>query len=204
MDEWEYAQTTERSYYRMRNHVSFGSLKLGYDDDPMQGHQVELYQGELHPRINSWQMHGITSMALPGASVFAIFQGGQRSIGTIVATEDTRYRPKGLKPGEIHGYMIDEAKKDGSDGKTRSLFKGLLGWVHDIFGKVIHIGTNADTQTIEITSNTTIRIKAPTIILDGMVKLGGEDANIPVSMQGTVDSHGDTDVSGFATNVRVK
>ncbi len=47
-------------------------------------------------------------------------------------------------------------------------------------------------------------ITAQTIVLDGVVKLGGADADTPASMKGTIDTNGDADVSNLATRVFVK
>lgn len=46
-------------------------------------------------------------------------------------------------------------------------------------------------------------IKAATIVLDGLVKLGGEEANRPASAEGTLDTANDADVANFATRVLV-
>jgi hypothetical protein len=107
-------------------------------------------------------------MPLPGAQALVLFRTGGRSMGTVLATEDPRYRPKGLKPGETHGYMIDEAQKDGTGGKARSLFKGALGWVHTILGKKIHVGDD-DTEEIVIKgkSSVTIEITGQKITITG-------------------------------------
>ena len=58
-------------------------------------------------------------MPLPGSQGLVLFHGGKRSLGTIIAVDDARYRPTGLKPGEAHGYMVDGAQKDGT-GVTNS------------------------------------------------------------------------------------
>lgn len=204
MADWETEQLAERIYFRMRNTVSFTKLGIGNDDDEMQHHQAELYQGEVRDGVQRMQEHGLSTMPLPGSHAIIMHHGGQRSLGTVVGTEDPRYRPRGLKPGETHGYMIDGADKKGENGTLRSLWKGVLGWTHSLFGKVINIGTEADTETIVITSKTKITIKAPTIVLDGLVLLGGEDATRWASAEGTVDSAGDTDVSNLATKVKLK
>lgn len=204
MADWETEQLAERIYFRMRNTVSFTKLGIGNDDDEMQHHQAELYEGEVRDGVQRMQEHGLSTMPLPGSHAIIMHHGGQRSIGTVVGTEDPRYRPKGLKPGETHGYMIDEADKKGENGKLRSLWKGALGWTHSLFGKTINMGTAADTETIVITSKTKITLVAPMIVLEGLVKLGGDDANKPASMEGTVDSDGDVEVSNFATKVLMK
>ncbi len=47
-------------------------------------------------------------------------------------------------------------------------------------------------------------ITADEIVLAGVVKLGGDDADQPAAMKGTVDTGGNADVSNLATKVFVK
>lgn len=49
-----------------------------------------------------------------------------------------------------------------------------------------------------------LTLKGMTIVLDGVVKLGGADADKEAAMRGTTDSAGDTDVGNLATRVFVK
>ena len=168
-DPWEMAEMAERIWFRMRNQVSWAKLKLGNDDDKIQHHQLELYQDEIRSGVNRLQEHGLSTMPLPGAYGLVVFNGGQRSLPTVLATEDPRYRPTGLKPGETHGYMIDEAQKDGTGGKMRSLWKGALGWVHTVLGKKVHIGDD-DTEEVIIkgkTGTVTIQITGQSVTITG-------------------------------------
>ena len=52
--------------------------------------------------------------------------------------------------------------------------------------------------------NGKVTITAETIVLDGVVKLGGEDADKPAAMKGTIDTGGNADISNLATKVLVK
>lgn len=167
-DDWQFADAVERVYFRMRNTVGWATLALGDDSKQVQNHQVELYQGEVRNGIQRLQEHGFSSMPLPGARALAIFHSGKKSLGTAVAVDDPRYRPTGLKPGETHGYMIDGAAKDGTGGTMRSLWKGTLGWIHDIFGKTINFGQDSNTQTINIghSGSLTINVSGGTINLN--------------------------------------
>lgn len=59
--------------------------------------------------------------------------------------------------------------------------------------------------SMEINSpNGTMTLTAPTIVLNGFVKIGGADAANPVSMLGTIDTHGDAEASNLATKAVVK
>ena len=72
--------------------------------------QVELLKGELRDRMERFQEYGYTSVPLAGAEAAAIFVGGNRDHGIIVATEDRRFRLKDLAPGEVALYT-DEGDK---------------------------------------------------------------------------------------------
>lgn len=64
--------------------------------------------------------------------------------------------------------------------------------LYDQFGGFIHLKDGK------------IHIKSAKIILEGTVYLGGEDADKEVSMKGTIDSAGHSDVSSLATKAFTK
>lgn len=72
--------------------------------------------------------------------------------------------------------------------------------IYDHLGNVVSL-VQAEMRIVHATR---IHLVAPTIVLEGDVKLGGEDANRPASAEGTVDSGGDIEASNFATRVWVK
>lgn len=71
--------------------------------------------------------------------------------------------------------------------------------LYDHLGNIVSIVMNE----LRIVHATKITMVAPEIVLDGLVKLGGEDANRPASAQGTIDSAGHTEESNLATRVLV-
>lgn len=140
MEPWEQEQLAERIYYRMRNSIASVKLGPGDDETPWQNHQGEYYQQEVMTKVPRVQQFGHSSMPLTGGHAVSLSHGGFRAISMIIAADDVRYRPTKLKPGEQQGYMVTDAKKDGTEGKTRLLWKGILGWTHKVFGKSIQIG----------------------------------------------------------------
>lgn len=139
-----------RSHWRVRNGLSRVTLLLGDDSKPgAQVWQSEGYPTETRDGVQRLGAFGFSSMPLPGASAAVAFQGGYRGFGTILGIEDHRYRPTGLKPGEVHHYMVADAKANGTGGKTRSILKGLLGWIVTLYGKTINIG-DVDAVTINV------------------------------------------------------
>lgn len=181
-DDWQLQQTAERIYFKTRNLVGWATLALGDDSKQVQNHQLEVYEGEVRNGVQRIQEHGLSTMPLPGAKAMVIFHGGKRGLGTAVAVEDARYRPTGLQPGESHGYMVDGAAKDGTGGTMRTLWKGRLGWEHDVFGKTINIG---DTNAVTINVGTTA--SAVTI------NMGGSSATVNINA-----GSGDVKVNGVS------
>jgi phage gp45-like len=128
--------------YRTRSVISRATLKLGDDSQPVQTWQIEGFPGEIRDGVQRLHAFGISSMPLPGAKAHVSWQGGYRGFGTITSVEDPRYRPKGLKGGETHIYMVDGAQaSDGTGGTLRTLLKGAIGWLTTLLGKTITIGT---------------------------------------------------------------
>lgn len=114
--------------------VARAILKIVDDSLPIQAVQVDLLSGETRDRVERMQEYGFTSVPLPGCRGISLFIGGDRSSGSIIATEDYRYRKKGLKAGEVAIYT-DE-------------------------GDCIHLKRG---RVIEITATNGVTVNAPTV-----------------------------------------
>ena len=73
---------------------------------------VKLMAGEDHPQVPVMQHFGLASAPLTGSEALIIFLGGDRSNGVVVATDDPRYRPLHLEPGEIAIYSAGDMPED--------------------------------------------------------------------------------------------
>jgi phage baseplate assembly protein V len=80
--------------------VGRGVLALVNDAAKMQGVQVQLLSGEVRD-MERFQNYGLTSQPHAGAEVAAVFVGGNRNHGLVLAVDDRRYRLKGLQGGEV-------------------------------------------------------------------------------------------------------
>lgn len=140
----------ERVYHRIRNTSARLTLHLSDDSQATQLHQTEGYLGEVRDGAHRYGEFGFSSMPLPGAKAYAVYHGGARGLPTITGVEDPRYRPTGLKGGEHQLWMVDGAQSDGTGGTTRAILKAALGWITSLFGTAINIGTQQDTQTIDL------------------------------------------------------
>ncbi|WP_392439110.1 phage baseplate assembly protein V [Cloacibacillus evryensis] len=91
---------------RDRIALAVGRVVLRLIDDtlPLQAIQIEALCGEVRDSVERLQNYGFTSVPLSGCRAVAVFPGGDRSSGIVVATDDIRYRKKGLRPGEVAVY----------------------------------------------------------------------------------------------------
>ncbi len=122
------------------------------DDGPgVQAVQASGLADEL-VEAERFQNYGFTAVPLPGAEAVAVFCGGLRSHGMVIAVEDRRYRLKGLKPGEVAVY----------DDQGQSFV---------LTGEGIRIVT---AKSIEIEAGEHFRVTAPDIELIGNVVVGGQ------------------------------
>ncbi len=71
--------------------------------------------------------------------------------------------------------------------------------IYDHLGNIVSVVENK----VRIVAAESVTIVAPTIVLDGDVKLGGPGANRPASAKGTVDTAGAEDIGNLATKVWV-
>jgi phage baseplate assembly protein V len=97
-------------HVRVRNLVSRAVVKLVDDSTKMQLLQVGLLADEVREEVEHFQEYGFTSVAPDGAEGVAIFAGGSRDHGVILAVGDRRVRLKGLQKGEVAVYNREGAK----------------------------------------------------------------------------------------------
>lgn len=65
---------------------------------------LELLADEEHPKTPVVQQFGLASAPMNGSEAVVLFLGGDRANGVVVATDDPRYRPMDLQPGEVAIY----------------------------------------------------------------------------------------------------
>ena len=150
---WDCHDPGSQQQFRTRNSISRGTVHLVDDTGVAQVVQAELYPTELRyaQRLSHF---GFGSVALPGASTVNLHQGGHRGNNAVLGVEDGRYRPRSMHGGESVQYMVDGAAADGTGGTTRTIVQGLLGWIANLFGATINIGTMADTVTLNVNGQT--------------------------------------------------
>lgn len=132
------------------------------------------YAGEELTGVHRVMPFGLHSHAPKGSHSLAIAARGQRTLVAALGLEDPQHRPKNRELGSTAIYD--------ANGSIVSLVQANIRIVH---AKEIHL-------------------VAPKIYLEGTCYLGGSDASTPASMQGTVDTGGNSDVSNLATKVLLK
>jgi phage baseplate assembly protein V len=137
---WNVDDQSARSNSRIRNTLGRASIVKVDDTQPAQLLQIESHNTEVRDNLQRLGNVGHGSVPLPGASAIILWPSGHRGYGVVVGIEDGRYRARGYRGGESHVSMVDGAKADGTGGTLRKLSEGLLGWIHNLYGKTISVG----------------------------------------------------------------
>lgn len=154
------------------------------DDPKMQSVQAELLKGELRDSLERFQNYGFTSVPHPGAEGVAVFVGGNRDHGILVAVDDRRYRLKGMQGGEVALYT-DEGDKVHLK-RNREI---------EVITKTLKI--TCETATVEASEKVTI--DTPETEITGNLIVGGN-----MNVAGNSVSAGQvSDVNGSMQEMRV-
>lgn len=164
---------TEDIRGKVRLMVGRAILAAISDAGPIQTAQAKLLADETHDDMERVQEYGLTSVPLPGAEGVVVFVGGNRDHGLIVATDDRRYRIKGLQGGEVAIYT--------DEGDTIILKRG---------------------RVIEITAGTKVRIVTPLLEVTGEVKDKCDSTGRTMSgMRAIYNAHTHSDPQGGNVSV---
>lgn len=158
----------------MRAMIIRGRLEAVEDDGDMQMMRLKGRRGEMFSGVPRVQPFGFSSNPPAGSHGLMLGLGGRHDRAMAIGVEHPASRPRNVSAG---GTVIYDA-----NGQAVSLVE----------------------HQIRLVSAQRITLKAPEIVLEGLVKLGGADADKPASMEGTTDTSGDADVGNFATKVLMK
>ncbi|MBM3114998.1 phage baseplate assembly protein V [Jeongeupia naejangsanensis] len=149
----------ERLARRVRLMVARAVVNLVNDAGGLQLLQVSALADETRDDVERAQNYGLTSVPLPGATVVMVAVAGSRDHLVATAVDDPRYRPTGLKAGEVCVYT--------NEGDRIHLQNGRL---VEISTKTLRI--NADTL-IELNTDK-LQINAPLTNSSGQLKTAGD------------------------------
>lgn len=103
------------------------------DSKNMQLAQAIFLAGEVKDDMERFQNFGFTSTPISGAEALAVFLGGERDHGVIIAVDDRRFRVKSLGPGQTAIYdafgsviKLNSAGKVSVEANLVELGKGTL------------------------------------------------------------------------------
>lgn len=134
------------------------------------------FAGDGFERVHRIEPHGLATWPVEGGIGAAMQARGARDSFYVFGGENPKLRPAG-------DYLT---------------MGGAV--LYDHTGNVVSVVA----QKLRIVHATAIHLVAPQIILEGNVLLGGPDADKPASMEGTIDSAGHVETSGFASKVKMK
>ena len=66
--------------------------------------QIKLLDGQVRAQVEILQQYGFASRPLAGGEAGVMFVGGNRHHGLVIATDDKRYRLRGMANGEVALY----------------------------------------------------------------------------------------------------
>lgn len=154
----------ERAFGRAQGGVRRVSIVLSDDSGNIQRHQVEGFEGELRNDIQRINMHGLSTMPLPGAVGIVLYQGGNPGLGTIIGIEDPRYRPKGLKPGEFILSCVSGADANGDGGTAHPIIKGDVDGNGRLAGVQVLLG-DGNTTNVTVVASGAVTVTAPEVTI---------------------------------------
>ena len=169
-------------YRRVLHLAARGVVRLVSDSAKLQTVQLELLAGELRSKLERFQNYGLTSRPHEGAEALAIFLGGNRDHGIVVAVDDRRYRLVGLEAGEV------------------ALYDDLGSKVHLLRGGEVRVDAAATVRvvapTVRLEASSEVRMVAPTVYVDGDLEVLGDvtddysgDAHTMEAARATYNTH---------------
>lgn len=166
---------------RLRLLVSRGVLALVDDSLKLQLVQVRLLGGEP-AWAERFQQYGYTSHPHPGAEAVVAAVGGARAHLVALSVDDRRYRPKGLKAGEVRLYT--------DEGDELRFKRGRL--------IAITAGSKLEVTAPEAVFNcsTSVTLNTPKVIATGDIEAAGQISDGVGTLQDMRDTHNGHDHRG--------
>lgn len=162
----------ERVFRRVILAIGRGRVTAGNDDGNVQKLQIQLGANEIRDDTPRLAEYGFSSYPPRESDVVAIFVGGDRSNGIIIATGNQTYRFKSLKEGECV--------------------------IHDNLGQSVYLSksgivVNGGGLPVEVTNTPSITLDTPTVHATGnMVVDGNLNVGKNIVAQGDISDAGGT------------
>lgn len=120
--------------------IARGVVKVVDDSKGLQKVQITLLADEVADKLERVQQYGFTSKPKAGAEAVALFLGGNRDHGVVIAVDDRRYRLKGLADGEVALYTDTDSKIVLKNGGKIEVWNGqyeLMAVLSDVMDHLI-------------------------------------------------------------------
>lgn len=159
---------------RVLNLIARGVIKAVKDSGGLQRLQMTLLAEETANDIERIQEYGFASNPKDGAEGLALFLGGDRSHGVVIATDDRRYRMK-VSPGKVA--------------------------IYDDEGQYVYIKTGG---VVEVKANTKVLATAPLFETSSNAKIGGNLEVVGTShLTGTVTADAAVTAAGVVSGASI-
>ena len=120
--------------------VGRGVISVINNTEKTQKFQVMFLANEIIDDIERFAEYGVKSFPKKGAQVAAVFKGGNRSNGLVIAVHDRRYEPTDGLEGEVIIYTDEDAVAQ----DARIHFK--RGKIMELLGTLLSLGIAATAQ----------------------------------------------------------
>lgn len=193
----------ERLWRRLQLVIGRGRVRVIDDSTPAQTLQVQLGADETKDGLPRIAEYGFTSNPPPGTDALVVFLAGERTNGVVVGTNNQQFRMRNLASGEVAIY----------DNRGRFVLLSAAGIHVQGADSPITAETTSDVTataggnvTVQaggranVTSSTSIKLAAPTIILQGnLIELQAPDIDLSgdvIGLSGAVAVQGATTIAG--------
>lgn len=126
------------------------------DAGAIQTVQAKLLADEVQDDAERVQQYGYSSVPLPGAEAVLAFVGGNRDHGLVIATDDRRYRKRGMQSGEVCVYT--------DEGDYIVLNRGRI--IRVVAGTRLEVTA----PVVTIQAATKVRMETPILEVTGEIK----------------------------------
>ncbi|EGJ50257.1 phage baseplate assembly protein V [Desulfocurvibacter africanus] len=161
--------------------VARGVLSLVSEGGRLQYVQARLSASETRDNIERFEEYGIASVPLPGCEAVLVFVGGDRGHGLCIGSNDRRYRPTDLQPGETCIYTHEGDRVHLKQGRIIEINGGAKVVVNTTDAEINASGSatvtspavSVDCDTATVTASASATIDAPATTVTGDLAVGG-------------------------------
>jgi len=139
-----------RSHYRVRNGLARVTLKMGDDTkSPRRFFRLRVTLPSCATVCSAFRNSVFRACHCRAQRALSITKEATGASARSSASKTRATGGPGCSRAKHELYMVDGAAADGTGGTRRPIVQGLLGWIGNLFGKIINVG---DANAVTITS----------------------------------------------------